>query len=308
MTFAFAGNELSIPGFCFGVGRGLFLNGNAGVGAERVVDHTAAAVVAFVDGVSEGRPGIEEVARVKERTVVAVVGAAGVTGDDVGAPSHAVELIAVAVGADGAENVRAVGVIDIELPVARDVICVASLVVTFELFEGTLRIAVASGGVFTLDVSGGETVAGKIRVLLKKSTGVHHADSNGPAVEAQSVRIGGAHGFKTPVLLVFGSLPGGNGSLNGFSGGVLGEEAGSHVCGGGAAGSKHEGGNGKSDGALRGLALGCMMFVGHDVLLMSCAPLCLEDSIHLVSPKKMVVAGPDVNWPQICVARHGKNT
>lgn len=86
MTFAFAGNERSIPGFCFGVGRGLVLNGNAGVGAERVVDHTAAAVVAFVDGVSEGRPGIEEVARVKERTVVAVVGAAGVTGDDVGAP------------------------------------------------------------------------------------------------------------------------------------------------------------------------------------------------------------------------------
>lgn len=110
-------------------------------------------MVAFVDGVSERRPCIEEVARVKERTVVAVVSAAGVAGNDVGTPGDAVELIAVAVGADGAENVRAVGVIDIELPVARDVIRVAGLVVAFELFEGTLRIAVAGGGVFTLKIS-----------------------------------------------------------------------------------------------------------------------------------------------------------
>ena len=53
-----------------------------------------------------------------ERTVVVVVRGAGIADDYVSTPCYAMELIAVAVAADGARDVRAVGVIDALDPVA----------------------------------------------------------------------------------------------------------------------------------------------------------------------------------------------
>lgn len=151
---AFVGNEFFVHGigFCC-VGRPVS-NLDAGIGTERVVDHAAAAIVALVDGVSEGGPGIQEIAGIKERTVVCIVRAARVARDDIGTLGNTVEFIAITAGADRTENVRAVESVDVERPVAHDVILIGLGVLALELRQSTLWVAIARGGVFARHMGG----------------------------------------------------------------------------------------------------------------------------------------------------------
>ena len=184
----------------------VLLINNTGVRTPGVVDHATAIAIGLGNLFSEVAPGCLEVFVILERTVVVVVRSTSVADDDVGTPGHAMEFAAVTIAANGTRHVRAVRVIDAFLPIAIDVeffAFVEGIADSSFILINSLRIAVANGTVFALGAGNAETIARKVRMNVQECARVHDADGHVLAVKTKSVCLGGVHGRKAPVLLVF---------------------------------------------------------------------------------------------------------
>ena len=136
-------------------------------------------------------------------------------------------------------------------------------------------------------MSAAKTITCEFRMLLEKSTGVHHGYLHALPVIAQCIGRRSLHGFKAPVLFVLVRLPRLLGSFE------ISIRCGNlplfHIGCRCRTGTEHESCDSQRYNALGGLGLARMLFVGNDVLLMSHAPLGLENAIHLLSPNKWFV-------------------
>ena len=166
-----------------------------GIGTETIVDDAAALfTILSNDVLSQLSPTVQEELVIQERTIVRIVRAAGIADMNIGTPGNAMEFGTIAICTDGTGHVRAVRIVHIQNPVTRDVITLTGFVLAVKLATGTLRITIARGAVLTLVVRRMETIPGKFRMLLKKRTGVHHADGNTLTVVAKRISRGGIHG------------------------------------------------------------------------------------------------------------------
>ena len=253
------------------------------VRSEGIVDDTTAlCAICSNEVIGKSLPaGIEEVVILKG-TIVRVVGTASRSNPNVGTPRNAVEFRTVTICTNRTRDMRAMGVIHVSNPIAVHVkgfaFCVVTISERITDSGHTRLIAVSGRAIHAGRMRSMETVAGEFRMLLKKSTGVHHGNCSVLTMVTQRISRRGIHGRQPPVLLILSSLPGLLGLFQLSR--VLGDKAGIHVRSRGNAGTKHQRRHGERHGTLGSLGLGRMLFVCDDVLLMSHAPLGLENAIH----------------------------
>ena len=223
--------------------------------------------------------GLEEVV-IREGTVVGVVRAAGVSRIKLGTPSYAVHADTIAVTSIDTGATRAVVVVEVWVVSAINREFIALVIFDRILGFGAvcvLGITFATLRVVAFSLDGVPTITGKF-LMRRQEAGVHHADLDALAMIAKRISRRSLHGREAPVLLVFSRFKRLLGLLE--HEGIVCDKACVNKGSRSGTGGEHHGCHSQRHGALRRLGLGRMLFVCDDVLLMSHAPLGLENAIH----------------------------
>ena len=121
--------------------------------------------------------------------------------------------------------------------------------------------------------------------MRRQEAGVHHANLDALTVVAKRIGGGGLHRLEAPILVVFGCFPRLLGRIDlsrivGNKARILASTLRGHIGCRCRTGTEHQRRYSQRHGTLSSLCLGGVLFVGDDVLLMSHAPLGLENAIH----------------------------